>query len=88
LVFEDAVPGIEAGRRAGMRVVWIPHKELKKEFAGKEEEILAGIPMVSGADGEVVEEGRKIGQVGDGWGELRESVVGFDYARYGIQVKG
>lgn len=88
LVFEDAVPGIEAGRRAGMRVVWIPHKELKKEFAGKEEEILAGIPMVSGADGEVVEEDRKIGQVGDGWGEFRESVVGFDYARYGIQVKG
>lgn len=88
MVFEDAVPGIEAGRRAGMRVVWIPHKELKKEFAGKEEEILAGIPMVSGADGEVVEEDRKIGQVGDGWGELRESVVGFDYARYGIQVKG
>jgi len=69
-----------------MRVVWIPHKELRKEFAGKEEEILAGIPMVSGADGEVVEEDRKIGQVSDGWGELRESVIGFDYARYGIQA--
>ncbi|CAZ85785.1 unnamed protein product [Tuber melanosporum] len=87
LVFEDAVPGVEAGRRAGMRVVWIPQEELRREFAGKEEEILAGIPTVSGAEGEVVEEDRKVGKVGDGWGELRESIIGFDYARYGIRVK-
>jgi pseudouridine-5'-monophosphatase len=28
LVFEDSVPGCESGRRAGMRVVWVPHPEL------------------------------------------------------------
>ena len=42
LVFEDSVPGVEAGRRAGMQVVWCPHPELRKEFAGREKEVLAG----------------------------------------------
>uniref|UniRef100_A0A8H7TIG2 Uncharacterized protein n=1 Tax=Bionectria ochroleuca TaxID=29856 RepID=A0A8H7TIG2_BIOOC len=36
LVFEDSVPGVEAGRRAGMRVIWCPHPELKKVYAGRE----------------------------------------------------
>jgi pseudouridine-5'-monophosphatase len=43
LVFEDSVPGIEAGRRAGMRVVWVPHPGLLQEYAGREEEVLAGL---------------------------------------------
>ena len=43
LVFEDSVPGVEAGRRAGMRVIWCPHKELLKEYRGREEEVLAGL---------------------------------------------
>ena len=43
LVFEDSVPGVEAGRRAGMRVVWCPHPMLKNEFAGREKEVLAGL---------------------------------------------
>ena len=42
LVFEDSVPGVEAGRRAGMRVVWCPHPELLKEYKGREKEVLAG----------------------------------------------
>lgn len=28
LVFEDSLAGVEAGRRAGMRVVWVPHPNL------------------------------------------------------------
>jgi pseudouridine-5'-monophosphatase len=28
LVFEDAIPGVEAGQRAGMAVVWVPDAEL------------------------------------------------------------
>ena len=31
LVFEDSVIGVEAGRRAGMRVVWVPHQKLAAE---------------------------------------------------------
>lgn len=42
LVFEDSVPGVEAGRRAGMRVVWCPHPELLREYRGREKEVLAG----------------------------------------------
>jgi pseudouridine-5'-monophosphatase len=32
LVFEDSIPGVEAVRRAGMRVVWVPHPELFLEY--------------------------------------------------------
>ncbi|KAF2094835.1 HAD-like protein [Rhizodiscina lignyota] len=43
LVFEDSVPGVEAGRRAGMQVVWCPHVELLAEYKGREKEVLAGL---------------------------------------------
>ena len=43
LVFEDAIQGVTAGRRAGMRVVWCPHKELLEEYKGREKEVLAGL---------------------------------------------
>lgn len=43
LVFEDSVPGVEAGRRAGMQVVWCPHPELLQEYKGREREVLAGL---------------------------------------------
>ena len=46
LVFEDSVPGIESGRRAGMRVIWCPHPELLKEYKGREKEVLAGLTGV------------------------------------------
>jgi len=43
LVFEDSVPGVEAGRRAGMQVVWVPHPGLLEVYAGREHEVLAGL---------------------------------------------
>ena len=42
LVFEDSVAGVEAGRRAGMRVVWVPHDGLLGIWSGKEEMVLMG----------------------------------------------
>jgi pseudouridine 5'-phosphatase len=81
VAFEDSVPGVEAVRRAGMRVVWVPHKELAKEYVGREEEVLAGrIGLVKIG----IEE--QLGKLGDGWGQVLESLEGFDYGQYGIEV--
>lgn len=79
LVFEDGVPGVVAGRRAGMRVVWVPHLGLAGELKGKEEEVLAGLAEGKG-DG--IE-----GFVGDEWAEQRISLEDFPYEKYGISVK-
>lgn len=78
LVFEDSVPGVEAGIRAGMRVVWCPHPELLKICTGREREVLAGVASGSGYDGQ------RRGE--DGWAVLVETLENFDYARYGIVV--
>lgn len=97
LVFEDSVPGVEAGRRAGMRVIWCPHPELLKEYAGREREVLAGLTNKSVQQSDTVREaleeagaeGRVKGRVGrldDGWGELLKTLVDFPYARYGVDV--
>ncbi|KAK0710571.1 GS1-like protein [Apiosordaria backusii] len=79
LVLEDSVPGVEAARRAGMRVVWVPHPDLKGHFAGREGEVLAGrTKLVPIGDEE------QLGEVDDGWGEEIGSLEEFDYGRYGI----
>lgn len=96
LVFEDSVPGIEAGRRAGMRVIWCPHPGLREEFKGREPEVLAGRCEERGE-----KENKEIGsaqreeedfrgwpsKIGDGWGEQLDSLEGFPYRRYGIEVR-
>ncbi|CZS88532.1 hypothetical protein WAI453_010727 [Rhynchosporium graminicola] len=81
LVFEDSVPGVESGRRAGMRVVWVPHPELFTEFQDREVEVLAGR---TGEAGDV--DMHLVGEVGDGWAERLENLVNFPYHRYGIVV--
>ncbi|KAB5540221.1 HAD-like domain-containing protein [Coniochaeta sp. 2T2.1] len=81
LVFEDSVPGVEAGRRAGMRVIWCPHPMLKKEYAGREEVVLAGR---TGEAGQV--DLHQLGEIGDGWAEYYETLVDFPYRKYGINV--
>ncbi|ESZ92607.1 HAD superfamily hydrolase [Sclerotinia borealis F-4128] len=82
LVFEDSVPGVESGRRAGMRVIWCPHPELKGEFIGREGEVLAG----STGEGGVLKEDGVVGTVGDGWADYLETLESFPYERYGILV--
>ncbi|KAI4124733.1 MAG: hypothetical protein LQ338_004651 [Usnochroma carphineum] len=95
LVLEDSVPGVEAGRRAGMRVVWCPHPALLKEYKGREKEVLAGLANGGGDEQveEVMEEaaaggegkGRGLpGRRDDGWAELLKSLENFPYGRYGI----
>ncbi|KIW79980.1 hypothetical protein Z517_06595 [Fonsecaea pedrosoi CBS 271.37] len=81
LVFEDSVPGVEAGRRAGMRVAWVPHPGLYAEFRGREMEVLAGrtgLVKIGNED--------QLGEVDDGWGECLTSLEDFPYARFGIEV--
>lgn len=58
LVLEDAVPGVEAGRRAGMRVVWVPHTGLLREYEGREGEVLAG--LAGEVEGTRTDEGKKM----------------------------
>lgn len=82
LVFEDSVPGVEAGRRAGMRVIWCPHPGLKGEYAGREAEVLAGR---TGEAGVGVDE-HQLGEIDDGWAQYLESLVDFPYDSYGIVV--
>lgn len=82
LVFEDAVPGVEAGRRAGMRVVWVPHPGLLKEYEGRAEEVLAG--LTGEAEEHLGGDWGTPGKHGDGLAELRDTLEGFDYGRYGI----
>jgi len=86
LVFEDAVPGVEAGRRAGMRVVWVPHPGLLNECKGREEQILAGLTGEAERDNADMTNMGVVGEIGDGKAELRNTLVGFDYERYGINT--
>ena len=97
LVFEDSVPGVEAGRRAGMRVIWCPHPELLKIYKGRQQEVLAGISGMSTIDDDEVDDildgadakGRVIGRpgaLGDGWAERLISLVNFPYRKYGINI--
>lgn len=81
LVFEDSVAGVEAGRRAGMRVVWVPHQDVAAEYEDKQNLVLAG-EMGTNALGD----DWQLGKVGDGWAESIPSLENFDYRKYGIEV--
>lgn len=97
LVFEDSVPGVEAGRRAGMQVVWCPHPQLLVEYKGREKEVLAGLTgqhkeneeeQLQRSEGAVTQGGRRIGMPGeidDGWAKLLGSLVDFPYKSFGIE---
>jgi pseudouridine-5'-monophosphatase len=80
LVFEDSVPGVESGRRAGMRVIWCPHPELFNEFRDRVPEVLAGKADTYG-------EAAGQGEVDDGWAEYLSTLENFPYERYGIKVQ-
>ncbi|KAJ0302635.1 hypothetical protein COL5a_001576 [Colletotrichum fioriniae] len=81
LVFEDSVPGVEAGRRAGMRVIWCPHKMLLNEYAGREKEVLAGR---TGEAGQV--DMHQVGEIDDGWAEYLPTLENFPYEKFGMAI--
>jgi pseudouridine 5'-phosphatase len=91
LVFEDSIAGVEAGRRAGMRVVWVPHPGLAKVCRGYEMDILMARTELGGRvptheknnDNEIGDQGL-ISE--DGWAEMRMSLEDFPYEKYGIHV--
>ena len=99
LVFEDAVPGVEAGRRAGMRVIWCPHPGLWESFKDREAEVLAGLTREhkdeekSGSEREAealdawrVRGSGKPGQINDGWAERLVTLQDISYEKYGIKL--
>ncbi|KAI6354410.1 hypothetical protein MCOR31_011482 [Pyricularia oryzae] len=55
---------------------------LKKEYEGREDEILAGR---MGEAGDVAD-GGKVGEIGDGWGLYLETLENFPYDKFGIQI--
>jgi len=98
LVFEDSIAGVEAARRAGMRVIWVPHPGLLEVCKGWEEAVLQGATeQQEGEVGPMVPRDREMGvkrgrledgwKSGDGWAELITSLEHFSYERYGIYLK-
>jgi pseudouridine-5'-monophosphatase len=97
LVFEDSVPGVESGRRAGMQAVWVPHPELLNEYKGREKEVLAGLTgehkedeeqQLQKTEVEVKQGKREVGMPGeldDGWARLLNSLESFPYESYGMK---
>lgn len=93
LVFEDSVPGIEAGRRAGMRCVWVPHPGLLGVYHDRVAQVLAA-QTGEHDEKELLESEEQplpgspgtVGEIDDGWAEVLSTLEDFDYERYGIDV--
>lgn len=98
LVFEDSIPGVEAGRRAGMRVVWCPHPMLKQEVdkTNGAKLVLAGLLNQAEIENKKADEAdtgkptqaddEKPGEIDDGWADYLPSLLDFPYEKYGIQI--
>ncbi|KAM3483512.1 hypothetical protein MY8738_003055 [Beauveria namnaoensis] len=81
LVFEDSVAGVEAGRRAGMRVVWVPHPDVAVEYQARQKEVLAGRTGMFD-----IGDDWQPGAIDDGWAECIPSLQHFNYDKYGIII--
>jgi pseudouridine-5'-monophosphatase len=81
LIFEDSVAGVEAGRRAGMRVVWVPHQDVAAEYETRQKHVLARRAGTS-----ALGDDWQLGEIDDGWAESILSLENFNYKKYGINV--
>ncbi|OIW35542.1 HAD-like protein [Coniochaeta ligniaria NRRL 30616] len=81
LVFEDSAAGVEAGRRAGMRVVWVPHPDVAVEYQARQKDVLAARSGMFD-----IGDDWQLGEVDDGWAESIPSLQHFNYEKYGIDV--
>lgn len=91
LVFEDSVAGVQSGRRAGMRVIWVPHTGLRNVFRGREKAVLEGESETTEDEqlgGEATEGARETTlRSDDGLAEMLSSLEDFPYETYGIHLK-
>ena len=99
LVFEDSIAGVESARRAGMRVIWVPHPGLAEVCRGREMDVLMGKTEQDGKSPEfsqyqtlnpsshfnISERGGLRSE--DGRAEMRLSLEDFAYERYDIHIQ-
>ncbi|EPS26184.1 hypothetical protein PDE_01120 [Penicillium oxalicum 114-2] len=82
LVFEDSVARVEAGRRAGMRVIWVPHPDMAVEYAARQKDVLAGRTGII-----EIGDDWQLGEIDNGWAKSISSLEHFDYEKYSIDVR-
>ena len=98
LVFEDSIAGVESGRRASMKVVWVPHPGLAEVCRGREMDVLMGRTEDDGQPPDLSETKLKTEDVTDASvcdrllsedrrAEMIKSLEDFSYSKYGIQVQ-
>lgn len=91
LVFEDSIQGVEAGRRAGMAVIWCPHPSLLHELLhGPAEDVQSNFRTVFGLGNaaiqtmEVTDLAQLINKTSEGWIRLLPTLEDFPFGQYGL----
>lgn len=96
LVFEDSIQGVDAGRRAGMQVVWCPHLGLLQEILQGDPasiDVRENLGAVLGLNTETPIRGLEISALADciyeatdGWVRLLNTLEDFPYVQYGLEA--